>query len=76
MPPHPRIARPIGVLARPTAPDPALPRPARGPPCLWTFRSLDAAAHLYRRHGFRLAGERPGRRRGTEMIEQRYMLGA
>ncbi len=43
---------------------------------LWTFRGLDAAAHLYREHGFRLAEERPGRQWGREVIEQRYVLEA
>lgn len=41
---------------------------------LWTFQGLDAAAHLYRKHGFRLALERPGTRWGREVVEQRYEL--
>ena len=41
---------------------------------LWTFQGLDAAAHLYRRHGFRLALERPGSQWGREVVEQRYEL--
>lgn len=43
---------------------------------LWTFRGLDAAAHLYREHGFRLAEELPGHRWGREVIEQRFVLEA
>jgi GNAT superfamily N-acetyltransferase len=41
---------------------------------LWTFQGLDAAAHLYRKHGFRLALERPGTQWGREVVEQRYEL--
>ena len=42
---------------------------------LWTFEGLDAAAHLYRKHGFRLAAEQRGSRWGREVVEQRYELG-
>jgi GNAT superfamily N-acetyltransferase len=41
---------------------------------LWTFQGLNAAAHLYRKHGFRLALERPGTQWGREVVEQRYEL--
>lgn len=41
---------------------------------LWTFRGLDAAAHLYRKHGFRLAHEQRGNQWGREVVEQRYEL--
>lgn len=39
---------------------------------LWTFRGLDAARHLYEKHGFDLAVEREGRQWGTEVFEQRF----
>ncbi len=39
---------------------------------LWTFQGLDAAAHLYRKHGFRLAEELRGDQWGREVVEQRY----
>jgi GNAT superfamily N-acetyltransferase len=41
---------------------------------LWTVSSLAAAAHLYRSAGFRLAEQRPGRRWGVDVVEQRYEL--
>jgi GNAT superfamily N-acetyltransferase len=41
---------------------------------LWTVSTLSAAAHLYRAAGFRLAEERPGRRWGVDVVEQRYEL--
>lgn len=41
---------------------------------LWTFRGLEAARHLYEKTGFRLTEEHPGRRWGTEVVEQRYEL--
>jgi GNAT superfamily N-acetyltransferase len=41
---------------------------------LWTERSLTAAAHLYRAEGFRLVREKPGRRWGAEVVEERYEL--
>lgn len=47
----------------------ALPRA-----CLWTFRGLDAARHLYESHGFRLAEERPGTQWGVLVDEQRFVL--
>lgn len=37
---------------------------------LWTFKGLDAARHLYEKHGFELAHEIPGMQWGTEVIEQ------
>jgi GNAT superfamily N-acetyltransferase len=39
---------------------------------LWTVASLTAAARLYLRFGFRLVEERPARRWGREVLEQRY----
>jgi GNAT superfamily N-acetyltransferase len=39
---------------------------------LWTVAALTAAARLYRAAGFTLAEERPGRRWGVDVIEQRY----
>lgn len=40
---------------------------------LWTFKGLDAARHLYERHGFTLAQETPGNQWGTEVIEQEFV---
>ena len=40
---------------------------------LWTFKGLDAARHLYEKHGFTLAQETPGRQWGTEVIEQEFV---
>ncbi len=40
--------------------------------CLWTFRSLDAARHLYESFGFELAEETEGDQWGTKVIEQRF----
>lgn len=40
---------------------------------LWTFRSLDAARHLYEAHGFVLAEERPGGQWGKTVMEQRFV---
>ena len=40
---------------------------------LWTFKGLDAARHLYEKHGFTLAHETPGMQWGTEVIEQEFM---
>jgi DNA-binding MarR family transcriptional regulator/RimJ/RimL family protein N-acetyltransferase len=40
---------------------------------LWTFKGLDAARHLYEKHGFTLAHETPGTQWGTEVIEQEFM---
>ncbi|MBW3243016.1 helix-turn-helix domain-containing GNAT family N-acetyltransferase [Epibacterium sp. DP7N7-1] len=39
---------------------------------LWTFRGLDAARHLYEKHGFCLTREAPGAQWGTEVIEQEF----
>ena len=41
---------------------------------LWTVDALTAAARRYRAAGFVLAEERPGRRWGADVIEQRYEL--
>ncbi len=40
---------------------------------LWTFKGLDAARHLYEKHGFALAHETPGTQWGTEVIEQEFV---
>ncbi|KQM68470.1 helix-turn-helix domain-containing GNAT family N-acetyltransferase [Xylophilus sp. Leaf220] len=40
---------------------------------LWTFRGLDAARHLYERHGFVLATETPGAQWGTPVLEQSFV---
>ena len=40
---------------------------------LWTFKGLDAARHLYEKHGFSLAHEKPGTQWGTEVIEQEFV---
>lgn len=39
---------------------------------LETFRGLDAARHLYEKHGFRLVHEARGRQWGKEVAEQRF----
>ena len=39
---------------------------------LWTFKGLDAARHLYEKHGFALVHETPGTQWGTEVIEQEF----
>lgn len=41
---------------------------------LWTVRGLDAAAHLYQQHGFRLTEEHEASDWGSTVIEQRYEL--
>ncbi len=41
---------------------------------LWTERSLEAAAHLYRGAGFRKVEERPGRLWGADVVEEKYEL--
>jgi GNAT superfamily N-acetyltransferase len=41
---------------------------------LWTERSLEAAARLYRAAGFRLVEEKPGRLWGADVVEQKYEL--
>jgi ribosomal protein S18 acetylase RimI-like enzyme len=39
---------------------------------LWTTHELEAAAALYRAHGFRLVEERPSTRFGKALVEQKY----
>ncbi len=39
---------------------------------LWTFKGLDAARHLYEKHGFVLVRENPGKQWGSEVIEQEF----
>ena len=39
---------------------------------LWTFEGLDAARHLYEKHGFRLVQEHTGTQWGAEVKEQRF----
>ncbi|MEM7238456.1 MAG: helix-turn-helix domain-containing GNAT family N-acetyltransferase [Pseudomonadota bacterium] len=39
---------------------------------LWTFKGLDAARHLYEKHGFELVHETRGKQWGTEVIEQEF----
>jgi N-acetylglutamate synthase-like GNAT family acetyltransferase len=41
---------------------------------LWTVSALAAAAHLYRVAGFRKVEEKPGRRWGVDVIEEKYEL--
>ena len=41
---------------------------------LWTFEGLDAARHLYEKHGFRLALQQRGAQWGSEVNEQRFEL--
>lgn len=41
---------------------------------LWTVAGLDAARHLYEKHGFRLAEEYEGEQWGRKMMEQRFVL--
>jgi GNAT superfamily N-acetyltransferase len=41
---------------------------------LWTFSELEAAAHLYRSHGFKLTEEKTHTIWGRELTEQRYDL--
>jgi GNAT superfamily N-acetyltransferase len=40
---------------------------------LWTFEGLDAARHLYEKHGFRLARSQRGSQWGKEMNEQMFV---
>ncbi len=40
---------------------------------LWTFAGLDAARHLYEKHGFRLDQEQHGDQWGTPVIEQKFV---
>jgi GNAT superfamily N-acetyltransferase len=41
---------------------------------LWTVRSLEAAARLYRGFGFAKVETKPGRRWGVDVVEERYEL--
>ncbi len=41
---------------------------------LWTFQGLEAARHLYLKHGFELAEQHTGSQWGTQVTEQRYVL--
>jgi GNAT superfamily N-acetyltransferase len=41
---------------------------------LWTFEGLDAARHLYEKHGFRLTCRQRGNQWGKEVTEQRFEL--
>jgi GNAT superfamily N-acetyltransferase len=41
---------------------------------LWTVSALTAAARLYEAAGFRVLEEKPGRRWGVDVVEQRYGL--
>ncbi|MFP5399799.1 MAG: GNAT family N-acetyltransferase [Gammaproteobacteria bacterium] len=41
---------------------------------LWTFAGLDAARHLYEKHGFRLEHARRGAQWGKEVDEQHFAL--
>ena len=38
----------------------------------WTIKGLDAARHLYQKHGFELIRENRGKQWGTEVIEQEF----
>lgn len=40
---------------------------------LWTFKGLNAARHLYEKHGFALTHETPGTQWGKEVIEQEFV---
>ena len=40
---------------------------------LWTFAGLDAARHLYEKHGFKLAHEQHGDQWGTPVTEQKFV---
>jgi GNAT superfamily N-acetyltransferase len=39
---------------------------------LWTFEGLNAARHLYEKHGFRLTCQKRGSQWGKEVSEQRF----
>jgi GNAT superfamily N-acetyltransferase len=41
---------------------------------LWTVSALTVAARLYRSVGFRKVEEKPGRRWGVEVVEEKYVL--
>lgn len=40
--------------------------------CLWTFKGLNAARHLYESYGFELTNESEGDQWGTQVVEQRF----
>ena len=39
---------------------------------LWTFEGLNAARHLYEKHGFRMTRQQRGKQWGSEVNEQRF----
>jgi GNAT superfamily N-acetyltransferase len=39
---------------------------------LWTFEGLNAARHLYEKHGFRVTQQQRGNQWGSEVNEQRF----
>jgi len=41
---------------------------------LWTVSALTAAAHLYRSISFRKVEQKPGRRWGVDVVEEKYEL--
>ncbi len=41
---------------------------------LWTFSGLDAARHLYEKHGFRICEEHEGDQWGVNVTEQMFEL--
>jgi GNAT superfamily N-acetyltransferase len=41
---------------------------------LWTVSALTAAAHLYRSVGFRKVEQKPGKKWGVDVIEEKYEL--
>jgi ribosomal protein S18 acetylase RimI-like enzyme len=41
---------------------------------LWTVSALTAAAHLYRSFGFRIVEQKPGKKWGVDVIEEKYEL--
>jgi hypothetical protein len=41
---------------------------------LWTFEGLNAARHLYEKHGFRVTRQQLGNQWGSEVNEQRFEL--
>jgi len=41
---------------------------------LWTVSALAAAGHLYRWAGFQKVVERPGRRWGVDVVEEKHAL--
>lgn len=41
---------------------------------LWTVSALVTAAHLYKKAGFTLAEQRPGRCWGVDVVEERYEM--